>query len=101
MNTHPTKDEFAYDLIAEAIRHLEDNAADHPSLDDLARRMGVSPTHFQKMFSQWVGVSPKRYLQYLTLDHAKALLRDRLQKCWVDTAATGSDHLPLWVELDL
>ena len=77
MNTHPTQDQFAYDLIAEAIRHLEENAVEHPSLEDVADRMGVSPTHFQKMFSQWVGVSPKRYLQYLTLDHAKGLLRDR------------------------
>ncbi len=77
MNTHPTQHQFAYDLIAEAIRHLEDNTADHPSLEALAARIGVSPTHFQKMFSQWVGVSPKRYLQYLTLDHAKGLLRDR------------------------
>jgi len=77
MNTHPTQDQFAYDLIAEAIRHLEDNAVEHPSLEAVAGRIGVSPTHFQKMFSQWVGVSPKRYLQYLTLDHAKGLLRDR------------------------
>ena len=77
MNTHPTHDQFAYDLIAEAIRHLEDHTADQPTLNALAERMGVSPTYFQKMFSQWVGVSPKRYLQYLTLDHAKGLLRDR------------------------
>lgn len=77
MNTHPTQDQFAYDLIAEAIRHLEDNTGDQPSLEAIAARIGVSPTHFQKMFSQWVGVSPKRYLQYLTLDHAKGLLRDR------------------------
>ena len=77
MNTHPTPDQFAYDLIAEAIRHLEDNTGEQPSLEALAARIGVSPTHFQKMFSQWVGVSPKRYLQYLTLDHAKGLLRDR------------------------
>ncbi len=77
MNTHPTQDQFAYDLIAEAIRHLEDNTGDQPSLEAIAARIGVSPTHLQKMFSQWVGVSPKRYLQYLTLDHAKGLLRDR------------------------
>lgn len=47
------------------------------SLDDLAARMGMSPAHFQRVFSRWVGVSPKRYQQYLTLGHAKALLRDR------------------------
>ena len=77
MTQHPDHDQFAYDLIDAAIRHLEENAQDQPSLDELAARIGVSPTHFQKMFSQWVGVSPKRYLQYLTLDHAKRLLAER------------------------
>ena len=77
MTRHPSSDEFAYELIAEAIRHLEDNTGAQPSLDELAARIGVSPSHFQKMFSQWVGVSPKRYLQYLTLDHAKRLLAER------------------------
>lgn len=47
------------------------------SLDQLADEMGMSPAHFQRVFSNWVGVSPKRYQQYLTLDHAKALLSER------------------------
>lgn len=47
------------------------------SLDGLADRMGMSPAHFQRVFSQWVGVSPKRYQQYLTLDNAKAMLAER------------------------
>ena len=46
------------------------------SLEGLSARMQMSPSHFQRLFSQWVGVSPKRYQQYLALDHAKALLRD-------------------------
>jgi AraC family transcriptional regulator of adaptative response/methylated-DNA-[protein]-cysteine methyltransferase len=46
-------------------------------LDALAREMNMSPAHFQRLFSQWVGVSPKRYQQYLTLGHAKRLLQDR------------------------
>lgn len=54
------------------------DAADAPlSLDALAARMDMSPAHFQRLFSQWVGVSPKRYQQYLALGHAKTLLRDR------------------------
>lgn len=77
MNQHAQTDRFSYELIAEAIRMIEDQTEDQPSLDDIAARMGMSPTHFQRMFSQWVGVSPKRYLQYLTLDHAKRLLADR------------------------
>ncbi|WP_232830512.1 bifunctional helix-turn-helix domain-containing protein/methylated-DNA--[protein]-cysteine S-methyltransferase [Oceanicella sp. SM1341] len=63
--------------MAEAIRLIGERREDQPSLDALAAEMGMSPAHFQKLFSQWVGVSPKRYLQYLTLDHARSLLRDR------------------------
>ena len=48
------------------------------SLADLAAKMDMSPAHFQRLFSQWVGVSPKRYQQYLTLDHAKALLQQNM-----------------------
>ncbi len=47
------------------------------SLADLAADMKMSPAHFQRLFSTWVGVSPKRYQQYLTLSHAKSLLRER------------------------
>jgi AraC family transcriptional regulator of adaptative response/methylated-DNA-[protein]-cysteine methyltransferase len=47
------------------------------SLEALAARMSMSPAHFQRVFTQWVGVSPKRYQQYLTLDHARTLLRER------------------------
>lgn len=47
------------------------------SLDALAAEVGLSPAHFQRLFSAWVGVSPKRYQQYLALDHARALLADR------------------------
>ncbi|WP_238367536.1 methylated-DNA--[protein]-cysteine S-methyltransferase [Mesobacterium pallidum] len=54
------------------------DAAEEPlTLDALASAMNMSPAHFQRLFSQWVGVSPKRYQQYLALGHAKALLRDR------------------------
>lgn len=62
-----------------------DAAGDQPlSLADLAADMKMSPAHFQRLFSSWVGVSPKRYQQYLTLGHAKALLRDRFTT--LDTA---------------
>ncbi|MEO0680904.1 MAG: bifunctional helix-turn-helix domain-containing protein/methylated-DNA--[protein]-cysteine S-methyltransferase [Pseudomonadota bacterium] len=73
----PERDRFHHELMAAALRLIEERAHDHPSLDELAERMGLSPAHFQKLFTKWVGVSPKRYLQWLTLDHARALLRDR------------------------
>ncbi len=72
-----TQDPYHYALIARAIDHIGETKAAQPRLDDVAEAVGLSPAHFQRVFSQWVGVSPKRYQQYLTLDHAKTLLRDR------------------------
>ncbi|MEM7505839.1 MAG: bifunctional helix-turn-helix domain-containing protein/methylated-DNA--[protein]-cysteine S-methyltransferase [Pseudomonadota bacterium] len=77
MNDLASHDQFQYDLMAAALRHIEEHAADQPSLDEVAEAIGLSTAHFQKVFSQWVGVSPKRYLQYLTLDHARHLLEER------------------------
>jgi AraC family transcriptional regulator, regulatory protein of adaptative response / methylated-DNA-[protein]-cysteine methyltransferase len=80
MNVHTnveTHDRFNYDLMAAALRYIEERADSQPSLDEVAAAIGLSPAHFQRVFSRWVGVSPKRYLQYLTLDHAKRLLKDR------------------------
>ncbi|MEM7236228.1 MAG: AraC family transcriptional regulator, partial [Pseudomonadota bacterium] len=77
MNAPTHSDQFQYDLMAAAIRYIEDNAGSQPTLDDVAAAIGLSPSHFQRVFSQWVGVSPKTYLQYLTLEHARRLLDER------------------------
>ncbi|MHA6326966.1 methylated-DNA--[protein]-cysteine S-methyltransferase [Roseivivax sp. CAU 1753] len=67
---------------------LVDAMGPQARLDDLAREMHMSPAHFQRIFSDWAGVSPKRFQQYLTLGHAKALLHDRFTT--LETAhATG------------
>ncbi|WP_294609614.1 bifunctional helix-turn-helix domain-containing protein/methylated-DNA--[protein]-cysteine S-methyltransferase [uncultured Roseovarius sp.] len=64
-------------------------------LDRLAGEMGMSAAHFQRLFSAWVGVSPKRYQQYLTLGHAKTLLANRFTTLEVAGAAglTGTGRL--------
>ncbi len=59
-----------------AIDAIDANPEQQLSLSDIAAQLDMSPAHFQRLFTQWVGVSPKRYQQYLTLDHAKTLLRD-------------------------
>ncbi len=64
---------YHFNVIARAIREI-DAAGPGLTLEDLASRMGMSAAHFQRVFSAWVGVSPKRYQQYLALDHAKSLL---------------------------
>jgi AraC family transcriptional regulator of adaptative response/methylated-DNA-[protein]-cysteine methyltransferase len=77
MNVAPDAGQFHYDLMAAALRYIEARRDEQPSLEEVAEAIGLSPTHFQRVFSQWVGVSPKRYLQHLTLDHAKRLLNER------------------------
>ncbi|MBK8482196.1 MAG: methylated-DNA--[protein]-cysteine S-methyltransferase [Proteobacteria bacterium] len=71
--------------IERAIGWLERNAPLQPSLAEAAREAGLSPSHFQRLFSRWVGLSPKRFLQGLTLEHAKVWLERSLPL--VETAA--------------
>lgn len=67
---------YHYQVIARALEVI-DATGPALTLEDLAARMTMSPAHFQRVFSQWVGVSPKRYQQYLTLGHARRLLAER------------------------
>ena len=67
---------YHFHVIRRALAEID--AAGAPlSLEELAGRMRMSPAHFQRVFSRWVGVSPKRYQQYLAVDQARALLRER------------------------
>ncbi len=63
-----------YERIAKAIAYIRDNIAQQPSLELIASQLGLSPWHFQRKFKAWVGVSPKRFLEFLTVQHAKELL---------------------------
>jgi AraC family transcriptional regulator of adaptative response/methylated-DNA-[protein]-cysteine methyltransferase len=76
---------YHYRTIARALHMVEAEGGRTMPLDDLAARLSMSPAHFQRVFSRWVGVSPKRYQQYLTLDLARRLLAERFTL--LDTAA--------------
>jgi AraC family transcriptional regulator of adaptative response/methylated-DNA-[protein]-cysteine methyltransferase len=76
MNIEARENTYHYGVMRRAIELIDDGGEDL-TLEQLATRMDMSPAHFQRLFSAWVGVSPKRYQQYLRLGHAKALLRDR------------------------
>jgi AraC family transcriptional regulator of adaptative response/methylated-DNA-[protein]-cysteine methyltransferase len=65
-----------YYRIEKAIRYLDAHTREQPSLADVARHMGLSVYHCQRLFHRWAGVTPKDFLQIATLEHAKALLRD-------------------------
>ncbi|MBL1278315.1 MAG: methylated-DNA--[protein]-cysteine S-methyltransferase [Ectothiorhodospiraceae bacterium] len=74
-----------YKRIAVAIDYIKLNFKNQPSLDEIAGVVGLSPFHFQRLFTQWAGVSPKKFIQYLGIEYAKQLLKEK-QSTLLDTA---------------
>jgi AraC family transcriptional regulator of adaptative response/methylated-DNA-[protein]-cysteine methyltransferase len=64
-----------HDRVARAIRYLDQHRLEQPSLEEVAGAMGLSAFHAQRLFTRWAGLSPKRFLGLLTVEHAKELLR--------------------------
>src|SRR5207237_4246580 len=69
--------ETNYSRIAAAISYINTNIKTQPSLEEVAERINFSPFHFQRLFTEWAGVSPKKFLQYLTVQYAKKMLQDQ------------------------
>ena len=65
-----------YARIERAIRFLDTHFPEQPALEEVARSVNLSPHHFQRVFKRWAGISPKRFLQHLTLDYAKRTLQE-------------------------
>lgn len=65
-----------YVRVEKAIRFIDENFRRQPALGEIARSVGLSEYHFQRLFRRWAGVSPKRFLQFVTAEHARSLLRD-------------------------
>lgn len=65
-----------FDVITSAIGYIDTHFKAQPGLDDIAASVGLSPFHFQRLFSAWAGTSPKKFLQYVSLEHAKKLLKE-------------------------
>jgi AraC family transcriptional regulator of adaptative response/methylated-DNA-[protein]-cysteine methyltransferase len=80
-----TQNNINYERIAEAIAYIRLNFKSQPNLDDVAGKVNLSPFHFQRMFTEWAGISPKKFLQYLSLEYAKGILKDQ-QATLFDTA---------------
>jgi AraC family transcriptional regulator, regulatory protein of adaptative response / methylated-DNA-[protein]-cysteine methyltransferase len=74
-----------YARVERAIRFLEAHAREQPTLAETAAEVGLSEFHFQRLFERWAGITPKRFVQYLTLQHAKELLR--ASQSLLDTSA--------------
>ena len=67
-----------YNTVRNVLRHITENWQEQPELDDLSKLTGLAPTKLQKTFTRWAGLSPKAFLQAVTLDHAKRLLAEGL-----------------------
>lgn len=81
--------EFDYLRIAKAIGFIRENFKMQPNLDEIAEKINLSPAHFQKMFSDWAGTSPKKFLQFISLEHAKSLLKDEKATLFDAALSTG------------
>lgn len=76
MTSRADRNTADYQRIERAIRFLDDSAPVRPSLDQVAKHVGMSPFHFQRLFTRWAGISPKRFSQVLALEYAKVKLHD-------------------------
>ena len=68
-----TQQQLNYNRIAKAINYIKENFKEQPSLNDIAESVHLSPYHFQRLFSDWAGVSPKKFMQYISVEYAKQL----------------------------
>ena len=93
-----------YNRIAEAIAYIQANFKSQPSLEEIAEQVHLSPFHFQRMFSEWAGVSPKKFMQYLSVEYAKQLLQGReatLFDAAQETGLSGTGRLhDLFVKIE-
>jgi AraC family transcriptional regulator, regulatory protein of adaptative response / methylated-DNA-[protein]-cysteine methyltransferase len=90
------QDQTHFERISEAIGFIKENFRDQPKLEEVAEKIHLSPFHFQRLFSDWAGVSPKKFLQYITVNHAKKLLRENrvsLFNAAFETGLSGTGRL--------
>jgi AraC family transcriptional regulator, regulatory protein of adaptative response / methylated-DNA-[protein]-cysteine methyltransferase len=83
-------------VTAETIGYIREHFKEQPSLEELAERVHLSPYHFQRMFTDWAGVSPKKFLQYISIEHAKSVLKNEqatLFDAAFDTGLSGTGRL--------
>lgn len=89
-------EQINYDRIAVAIEYIKSRFKDQPSLEELSAVVGISSFHFQRLFSEWAGVSPKKFMQYLSIEYAKQLLktdRSTLLDAAYETGLSGTGRL--------
>lgn len=91
-----TQQQLNYARIAEAIAYIRLNFTSQPDLAEVAAKVHLSPFHFQKLFTEWAGVSPKKFLQYISVEHAKRILKNKgatLFDAACETGLSGTGRL--------
>jgi len=84
-----TQEQINYNRIADAIDYIKANFKKQPNLDEVAEKVHLSPFHFQRLFSEWAGTSPKKFLQYISVEHAKKLLKENQETLFETAYETG------------
>ena len=84
-----TQENIHYQRIAEAIDFIRQNFRQQPSLEEIAETVHLSPSRFQRLFTEWAGTSPKRFLQYISVEHAKKVLKEKQATLFDTTFETG------------
>jgi AraC family transcriptional regulator of adaptative response/methylated-DNA-[protein]-cysteine methyltransferase len=84
-----TQNDINFSRIAEAIGYIQTNFKKQPNLDEVAEMVHLSPYHFQRLFTEWAGVSPKKFLQYVSVEHAKKLLKENQSTLFETSFETG------------
>ena len=90
------QEQLIYNRIAEAIDYIQKKFRNQPTLDEVAKKVHISPFHFQRLFTDWAGVSPKRFLQYISVEHAKQILKNKeasLFDAAFETGLSGTGRL--------
>ena len=91
-----TQENINFNRIAEAIEYLQKNFKSQPTLDQVAEEVHLSSYHFQRLFTEWAGTSPKKFLQYISVEHAKKMLKENqasLFETAMDTGFSGPSRL--------
>jgi AraC family transcriptional regulator of adaptative response/methylated-DNA-[protein]-cysteine methyltransferase len=83
------EEQFNFKRIATAIDFIQQHFREQPTLDEVAEQVQLSPFHFQRLFTEWAGVSPKKFLQFISLHHAKKLLKDNQATLFDASHETG------------
>lgn len=83
------QEDINYHRIAEAINYISTNFKEQPNLEKIAEKIHLSPFHFQRLFTEWAGTSPKKFLQYTSIEYAKRLLKENQATLFETAHETG------------